>query len=57
MSSTFRKQIFHIHLTSLGAGLGHSIMYFLHCANFSYGAKLVEKGEMKFDQVFRYKAY
>jgi hypothetical protein len=42
-----------LHLSAIGAGIANSMLYFLHTANFSYGAKLVYNGEMKFDHVFR----
>lgn len=37
----------------ISAGIANSVTYFLYMANFSYGNQLVEKGEMKFDQVVR----
>ncbi len=43
-----------MHLSALGAGLSNSALYFLHCATFAYGSKLVVSGEMKFDHVLRY---
>jgi hypothetical protein len=47
--------MFHLHMVAIGAGIANSMMYFLHSANFAYGSRLVEEGEMRFDQVFRYK--
>jgi hypothetical protein len=49
----FRKQMCHLHVTALGAGIANSMMYFLHSATFSYGSELAQDGEMTFDQVFR----
>jgi len=51
--SAFRKQMCNLHLMGIGAGIANSMMYFLQSTNFAYGSKLVENGEMKFDQVFR----
>jgi hypothetical protein len=42
-------------MVAIGAGIANSMMYFLHSANFAYGSRLVAEGEMRFDQVFRYK--
>jgi hypothetical protein len=42
-----------LHLVAIGAAVANSMMYFLHSANFAYGSKLVQNGEMRFDQVFR----
>jgi hypothetical protein len=50
----FRKQMCRMHLLALGAGLSNSALYFIHCANFAYGSKLVVSGEMRFDHVVRY---
>ena len=41
----------HLHLRGISAGIANSVTYFLYMANFAYGNKLVEDGEMKFDQV------
>lgn len=46
--------MFHLHMVAIGAGVANSMMYFLYSANFAYGSKLVEEGEMRFDQVYRY---
>lgn len=48
-----RRQMCHVHLGGIGAGIANSTLYFLHCASFGYGSKLVRDGEMKFDYVFR----
>ena len=48
-----RVQMCRLHLSAVGAGIANSMLFFLHTANFSYGAKLVYDGEMKFDHVFR----
>ena len=53
MIVVFRKQMCRLHLIALGAGIANSMMYFLHSANFSFGAKLVTDKEMEFDKVFR----
>lgn len=50
----FRKQMCRLHLVAIGNGLANSMFYFLHCATFVYGSKLVEHEEMTFDKVFRY---
>lgn len=42
-----------VHIVGIGAGIANSMMYFLHCANFGYGSKLVRDGEVQFDYVFR----
>ncbi len=55
--SAFRKKICQLHLVAIGAGLANSMMYFLHCASFVYGSKLVEEGEMTYDKVFRYSVF
>jgi len=49
--------MFHLHLVAIGAGIANSMMYFLIGANFAFGSKLVQEGEMTFDQVFRYKTF
>ena len=37
----------------MGKAIGNSFLYFIHVTTFSYGASLVEKGEMDFAQVFQ----
>jgi hypothetical protein len=37
----------------IGAGIANSVTYFLYMAVFSYGSKLVEDGDMEFNQVIR----
>jgi len=49
--------MYHLHLVGIGAGLANSMMYFLHCASFVYGAKLVENGDMTYNEVFRYRVF
>jgi hypothetical protein len=49
----FRKEMFRLHLRGISAGIANSVTYFLYMANFAYGNKLVEDGEMTFDQVIR----
>ncbi len=48
-----RKQMYRLHFVAIGAGIGNSMLYFLHCASFAYGSRLVHNGEMRFDLVFR----
>ena len=43
----------HLHFVALGAGIGQSAMYFLHSAAFGYGSKLIDDGEMTYEQVYR----
>jgi hypothetical protein len=40
---------------SIGAAVAMSMMYFLIATDFAYGSKLVQKGQIQFDKVFRYK--
>jgi hypothetical protein len=42
-----------MHLMGISAGIANSAVYFLYMTNFVYGNKLVQNGEMKFDQVVR----
>ncbi|CAF4190129.1 unnamed protein product [Rotaria magnacalcarata] len=49
----FKKQMCKLHLIALGAAIANSTMYFLHCATFSFGSKLVSDGDMNFDDVFK----
>ncbi|CAF3938442.1 unnamed protein product [Rotaria sordida] len=49
----FKKQMYHLHRVGLGAAIANSVIYFLHCATFSYGSKLVNDKEMTYDNVFR----
>lgn len=42
-----------LNLVALGAAVSNSMMYFLRGTSFVYGGKLVESGEMKFDDVYR----
>ena len=42
-----------IPVQSLGNAIANSFLYFIHVTTFSYGAKLVQSGEMTFDQVFQ----
>ena len=37
--------------------ISQSIIFFAYAATFSYGGVLIEKGEMKFHNVFRYMYY
>jgi hypothetical protein len=37
----------------LGKAIANSFLYFIHVTAFSYGASLVESGDMDFAQVFR----
>ncbi|UJR08520.1 hypothetical protein I4U23_012783 [Adineta vaga] len=49
----FKKQIYQAPLIALGAAIPDSLLYFLQFACFSYGARLVENGELHFDKVYR----
>ncbi len=49
----FRKQAHRAHLTALGTALTQSSVYFLQCACFGYGSKLVENGEITYSQMYR----
>jgi hypothetical protein len=42
-----------IQIQALGKAIANSFLYFIHVTAFSYGALLVEKGEMTFEEVFR----
>ncbi len=37
----------------MGKAIANSFLYFIHVTAFSYGASLVESGEMDFAEVFR----
>ncbi len=37
----------------MGKAIANSFLYFIHVTAFSYGASLVESGQMDFAQVFR----
>lgn len=50
---TSRKQIYRLQLYSFFGAVGLSMPYFLQCATFAYGSKLVMDGEMDFGTVFR----
>lgn len=38
---------------ALGKGIANSFLYFIHVTTFSYGASLVESGDLDFAEVFR----
>ena len=40
-------------MQALGKAIANSFLYFIHVTTFSYGASLVESGELDFAQVFR----
>lgn len=42
-----------MHLTSISAAMTNSIVFFLNCTCFGYGAKLVGNGEIDYAAVFR----
>ena len=39
---------------ALTAALSNSIIYFIQCATFAYGSKLLQNGEIEFQNVFKY---
>ncbi len=55
--SVSRKKMCHLHKVAIGAAMANSLMYFLHCANFAYGGKLVTDQDMTFSEVFRYRIF
>jgi ABC-type multidrug transport system fused ATPase/permease subunit len=42
-----------IPIQAVGKAIANSFLYFIHVTAFSYGASLVESGQMDFAQVFR----
>jgi len=42
-----------MHLSSFGMALSTSVMFFVHCACFGYGRRLVENGEIEYVQMYR----
>lgn len=50
----FRQEICRLQFVAVGAAIANSISYFLQGTNFAYGSQLIIRGEMKFDQVFRF---
>lgn len=50
-----RRQMFNVHVGSIGAGIANAGVYCLHGTTFAYGSKLVHNGEMRFDQVLQYR--
>ena len=42
-----------LHWRGIAAGVANSVVYFHYMANFAYGNKLVEDGEMEFNHVIR----
>ncbi|CAF1655721.1 unnamed protein product [Rotaria magnacalcarata] len=49
----FKKRMCKIQIQALGKAIANSFLYFIQVTAFSYGASLVENGEMDFSQVFR----
>ncbi|CAF5008959.1 unnamed protein product, partial [Rotaria socialis] len=49
----FKNKLCKIPIQALGKAIGNSFLYFIHVTAFSYGASLVESGNMDFVQVFR----
>ena len=50
----FREQISRLQFVAVGAAIANSVTYFLQGTSFAYGSQLVIRGEMRFDQVFRF---
>ncbi|UJR19545.1 hypothetical protein I4U23_022675 [Adineta vaga] len=48
-----KKRIRKIQIQALGKAIANSFLYFIHVTAFSYGAYLVENGQMNFADVFR----
>ena len=42
-----------LQIQALGKAIANSFLYFIHVTAFSYGASLVESGEMEFGDVFQ----
>ncbi|CAF3338444.1 unnamed protein product [Rotaria socialis] len=49
----FKKRMCKIQIQALGKAIANSFLYFIQVTTFSYGASLIENGEMDFSQVFR----
>ncbi|CAF3318570.1 unnamed protein product [Rotaria sp. Silwood2] len=49
----FKNRMCKIQVQALGKAIANSFLYFIHVTTFSYGASLVETGEMGFAEVFR----
>ncbi|CAF0793637.1 unnamed protein product [Rotaria sordida] len=49
----FKKRMCKIPIQALGKAIANSFLYFIHVTAFSYGASLVESGQMGFAEVFR----
>ncbi|CAF1582735.1 unnamed protein product [Rotaria magnacalcarata] len=49
----FKNKLCKIPIQALGKAIANSFLYFIHVTAFSYGASLVESGDMDFAQVFR----
>ncbi|CAF1034859.1 unnamed protein product [Adineta steineri] len=49
----FKKQICVMHPAGIIAGIGNSVTFFLHAANFAYGTHLVLNREITFDKIYR----
>lgn len=52
-----RKGIKKSHVYGIFYSFGQSVIFFAYAAAFSYGADLVDDGEMEFKNVFRYSAW
>ena len=50
---TSRRQTRFAHITALNAALVSAALYFLQCACFGYGAKLIDNGEITYSQLLR----
>ncbi|UJR22125.1 hypothetical protein I4U23_025189 [Adineta vaga] len=49
----FKIKVKRIHLLALGDAISTSLSYFIQCASFGYGSKLMENGELGFNEVYR----
>jgi hypothetical protein len=51
--NTSRRQTRIAHLTALSTALANATLYFLQCAGFGYGSKLIDSGELTYSQLFK----
>ncbi|CAF3496524.1 unnamed protein product [Rotaria sp. Silwood1] len=49
----FKQEMYRLHLSAISIAISQSIIYFLHCTCFGYGIKLIENGEIKYEQMYR----
>lgn len=50
---SFRKELKKVHIQALSFGFSEAMMFFLMAVTFVYGAHLVDKGELEFQNVFK----